>query len=78
MPKITGLPYGAIASVAESMHLSASYVAKVANGERRNAKVEEALWQRVYSHEARMARIRRLKEKLKKYRFGEIDTSTKK
>jgi hypothetical protein len=74
MTKIEGLPHGAIGSVAEELGVSRSLVAKVAAGERRNAKIEEALWQRVYSHEARMARIRRMRQKMEKYRFGEIDT----
>lgn len=75
MRKIDGLPHGAIASVAEELDVSRSLVEKVAKGKRRNAKIEEALWQRVYSHEARMARIRRMKARMEKYRFGEIDTS---
>ncbi len=75
MRKIDGLPHGAIASVADELGVSRSLVEKVANGKRRNAKIEEALWQRVYSHEARMARIRRMKARMEKYRFGEIDTS---
>lgn len=74
MSKIEGLPQGAIGSVAEELGVSRSLVAKVAQGKRRNAKIEEALWQRVYSHEARMARIRRMKAKMEQYRFGEIDT----
>lgn len=75
MRKIDGLPHGAIASVADELGVSRSLVEKVANGKRRNAKIEESLWQRVYSHEARMARIRRMKARMEKYRFGEIDTS---
>lgn len=73
MAKIDGLPYGAIGSVADELGVSRSLVAKVANGERRNAKIEEALWQRVYSHEARMARIRRVKKALEALHIGEIN-----
>lgn len=78
MSKIEGLPYGAIHQVAEKMGLSDSYVRKVAKGKRRNAKVEEELWQIVYSKEARMARIRRMKKRIdedcEKYMVDRIDT----
>lgn len=78
MSKIEGLPYGAILQVAEKMGLSYSYVRKVAKGKRRNAKVEEELWQIVYSKEARMARIRRMKKRIdedcEKYMVDRIDT----
>lgn len=75
MAGITGLPHGAIASVAEELGVSRSLVEKVANGERKNVLIETKLLMYKNDYDNRMARIRRLKEKMKQYRFGEIDTS---
>ena len=75
--KVEDLPHGAIGRVAEKSGYSRSLVAAVARGERRNVLVEELLWMEKRDYQAKMRRIERLKEEMKKHRFGEIDTSSR-
>lgn len=72
MAKIDGLPHGACSRVAAELGVSASLVKAVARGERRNIRIEEALLRVKRDHEARMVRIRRLKEKIEALHIGEI------
>lgn len=74
MNKYPTLPHGAIKVVAEDLHYSVSLVSKVARGERRNARIEEALAKKALEHEARLRRIQRIKAKLDEPHIGEIDT----
>ena len=76
MAKIEGLPYGACSRVAAELNASVSLVRAVANGQRQNVKIEEALLRVKREHQARLKRIERMKAKLDELRIGEIDTST--
>lgn len=73
MKKFTNLPHGAIRTVAAELNVSVSLVSKVANGERRNVRIEEALTKKALDHEARLKRIQRMKAKLDKLLIGETD-----
>ncbi len=74
MDKHHALPHGAIKAVARDMHVSVSLVSKVARGERRNARIEEALGKKILEHKARLKRIRRMNAKLDELHIDEIDT----
>ena len=75
MTKIEGLPYGACSRVAAELNASVSLVRAVANGQRQNVKIEEALLRVKREHQARLKRIERMKARLDELRIGEIDTS---
>lgn len=75
MAKIEGLPYGACSRVAAELNASVSLVRAVANGQRQNVKIEEALLRVKREHQARLKRIERMKARLEELRIGEIDTS---
>lgn len=59
--------------MAAELNVSVSLVSKVANGERRNVRIEEALAKKALDHEARLKRIQRMKAKLDKLLIGETD-----